>query len=361
MACQYVASATLVEGVLQGTNESFQSLFIDDSGLLEYLLPKIYTGPHRIVLKRKVMIPLLSSTLKRAAESSVDLCIAVLPLRYEARFKTLCDFQGPGQVRFMLNVSGIECENDLGTPSSERWRETEKLINKYGLAYRVSRDLQDLHRFYYQMHVPLISKRHGDLAYVESFEVMKEYFSKGFLLFVTQEGHDIGGSLSWVNEDTLINRRAGVLNGDEAYIRQGVQAAWRLFSIMEARRNKLKRIDLMASHAFMKDGIYRNKRDWGAAVQIDDEQEVSMYFFNMGSPEKMARFYERNPVIVNADKGLMGVVGIGEDATAGGEGRRALIKQFYTPGLEGLIIMMPHSKKPIAIHFDAKDCTKLVP
>lgn len=358
-ASQYVARTTLVDGALVGSNEPFRCLFVDNSGLKEYLIPKIYVSQPRIVQEKRVWLPRLRRVLQRAS-SSLDMCIAVLPLRYEPEVQGFYDFRSQGVVRLMINITGHENEDKIGTPSRKKLKETERRIKKFGFTYRVSHEPRDLIHFYHHMHVPLIKKQHGDLAYCDSLEGMEEYFKKGFLLLVVQDGHDVAGGLCWESHGTLIYRRAGVLNGDEAYIQQGGQSAIRFFIIQEARRNKLAKVDFMISRAFMTDGIYRHKREWGATVYQDDEQEFWTYFFNMGSSEKVAQFFKRSPVIVQTKTGLSGVVGVDNGATLALEVQRALTDQFYAPGLEGLIVMMPHSKEPIAIRFDTKDCNETV-
>ena len=348
-ASQYIARATLVEGTIKDSDQLFRCLFIDNSKLTEYLLPKIYSGEPRILRRSRVWFFSLRRLIQHSRES-LDMCIAVVPLRYDAHFNEMYDFRSQEWVQQILDVSANA--ERLGSPSKNKLHGTKRKIKKFGFSYRVSHDRQDLFRFYHNMYLPLIRKNFGNWASVDSFEEMEEYFARGFLLLVTQEGQDVAGVLCWQRDDALIYRRAGVLNGDDLCIQQGGQSAAYYFMIEEARRKNIKKLDLMLSRPLRYDGVYRHKRDWGAAVFPNDESKSWVYFFNLGSPKKVALFFERNPIIATTKTGLKGIVGVKNGCELSPELENELTKEFFSPGLEGLIVLTPNQTAPLHIDFN---------
>src|SRR5581483_12336918 len=61
---QYFSDAVLVEGSLKGTTQPFRCLVADNSGLNEYLLPKVYAEPPRVIRRWKIWIPQLKRLIQ---------------------------------------------------------------------------------------------------------------------------------------------------------------------------------------------------------------------------------------------------------------------------------------------------------
>jgi glycosyltransferase involved in cell wall biosynthesis len=348
-AFQYIARVTLVEGVLKDSDQQFRCLFIGNTKMMEYLLPKMYSGQPNILLRRRILFYSLRKIIQQFRES-LDMCIAVVPPRYERYFKDLYDFYSHELVQQILDIS--DNDQQLGKLSQKQLNFTKNKIKKAGFSYRVSHNKQDFMNFYYNMYLPLIKKNFGDFANIDSLENMEEYFSRGFLLLVTQMEQDVNGVLCWQHDDTLVYRRAGVLNGDNPSIKQGGQSAAYYFMIEEARQRKLKKLDLMFSCSFLKDGVYLHKRRWGAAVFPDDEPKSQVYFFNLGSPQKVALFYEHNPIIARTKTGLSGVLGMKDNCELSPELAEKLRKEFFAPGLEGMFVLSPNRTVPLHIAFN---------
>jgi hypothetical protein len=60
-------------------------------------------------------------------------------------------------------------------------------IKKNNLSFEVTNDLGHLHNFYWNMYYPYITKRHGNVAFVMSYEVMKHKFKNCELLLIKKE------------------------------------------------------------------------------------------------------------------------------------------------------------------------------
>ncbi len=349
---KHISHATLVEGLLKDTDQTFRCLFVENSNLMRYLLPRVYSESPTILESRRIWVQSLKKTISNAPHS-MDMCIAELPKHYESEFQSLYSFKGQEDVRQVIDTSGSMDEIVSAFHQKKRqW--TNKLKQKSGLTYRISHDLKDFHMFFHRMHVPHIQNKFGGLSYLESFEEMKNLFLRGFLLLVLTGDQPIAGALCLIEGNVLIFRRTGVLDGEESYIKMGAQLALYYFNILYAKEQGIEKVDAMKSRPFLDDGVYRTKREWGATVYPDDESESWVYFFNLGPPEKSARFFERNPVIVHTKAGLKGLVGLENGSELSPGLKSDLTHRFYAPGLEGLILLTPKSTVPIEVGFQKK-------
>jgi hypothetical protein len=95
----------------------------------------------------------------------------------------------------------------------------------------------------------------------------------------------------------------------------------------------------MMSAPFLNDGVYRNKREWGATVLPDNESRTWVYFFHAAPSEKIAHFFEINPTIVHSDKGLKGVVGISGTMEIPIAAINDIAHRYQSRGLEGFTVV----------------------
>ncbi|MBI5307185.1 MAG: hypothetical protein HZB37_02305 [Planctomycetes bacterium] len=346
---QYISHATLVEGALND-NQTFRCLFIENSNFMGYVTARTYATRPRVLKHWRVWIPSVDKILDNPP-GELDMCIAVIPKRYDERFKEMFNFKCDECVGQVIDVSGtIE---EIKKRFHQKKRQTaNNILLKSGLTYRISRDLKDFDLFYHCMFLPLIKNKYGDISDVESYEEMKSFFSKGFLLLVFSGSQPVSGALCVVKGNALIFRRSGVLNGDTEYINIGAQHALYLFNIYHAKKLGLQSVDTMKSTSVMNDGVYRTKREWGAAVYPDDESKSWIYFFIPRYSEKIIEFFDRNPLIVHTKDGLCGLVGLKDNNMYVKENEKELYKRYYSPGLRNLLVLTPNSEKIITISFE---------
>ncbi|MCL4493077.1 MAG: hypothetical protein M1510_14465 [Nitrospirae bacterium] len=348
-ASQYIIRAELVEGVLKNTDKPFRCLFADNSPFTHYLLRKIFAEPVRIIKKRRIWIPALKKMLHSSAED-MDLCIAVLPRRYEPEFRGLYTFRGQEFVRQIIDTSGTW--DDVRKRFHRKKREiSNNLAGKYGLSSRISTDEKDFDFFYHRMFLPHIKKRFRDFSVIDSYEEMKHFFAKGFLLLIMSGDQAVAGSLCLVKDLALVFRRAGVLDGNDDYIKGGAQMAIYYFQLRLAKEYNLGRMDAMSSRPFLDDGVYRTKREWGAAVYPDHDSNCWVYYFIPRRSKRVVSFFESSPAIVQSGDGLIGVVGSNGCTEPSDQTRKDLVKRFYAPGLEGLLLLSPYPSPPVVFPF----------
>ena len=329
--------ATLVEGRLKGAQSPFRCLLVGNSIFTEYLKARMYEESPVVLQQRRIWIPGLKKLICNKAEH-LDLCVAVLPKAYESTFQGLYEYKCTEEIQQVIDTSG-SWEEVRGRFNSTKRKVSNRISKRYGLGYRMSDSMEEFDYFYHRMFVPHTKKRFGELSSIDSYEEMKEFFLKGRLLFVTKGDQAVAGALSLVEDGTLVFRRSGVLDGDEAHIEGGGQQALYYFQLKYANEENLRGVDTMMSAPFLNDGVHVNKREWGAELFPDADAQTWVYFFHASSSEQIARFFENNPIVAHSDKGLKGVIGISHDMDISVTEVNDLTRRYHTKGLEGFTIV----------------------
>ena len=346
--------AFLVEGVLKDSDVSCRCIIVDDSHFMNYFISTTFGSSFNIIRTWRIWIPSVQRLVKNPPDAA-DICIVVLPRRWEQVFINLYDFKSPDHVRQVIDLTG-----DWEDVKKRFHRKKKEIFNrsmrKNTSNYKISTDLADFDHFYHEMHVPHCRKQFGGFASIVSYEGMKEYFLKGFLLFVVEEGKAIAGSLCIADGETMIFRSAGVLNGDEEYVKRGAQTLLFFHMIRYAKDHNFCYLDAMHSRPFFWDGVYRNKREWGATVSVDNDIYKWIFFFNVRASEKAAAIIGKNPVIVDTNDGLMGLIGNNKAEAFSESERRQLARQYHAPGIEGLIFLNAVEKNVVTL-YPTKDKT----
>lgn len=331
--------ATLVEGRLKGSGEPFRFLFVDNTPFGEYVNGRIFEQPPAVLMKRRIPILRLRHLLARRP-ALCDLCVAVLPRAYERIFLGLYDYRTTDGIRQVIDTSGT-WEDVRATFGKKKRQISNGFEEKSGLAHRMSRDPADFDFFYHRMFVPHIRRRYGDLASIDPYREMKAFFERGLLVFVTRGDAPVAGALCLVEDGMLRFRRTGVLDGDEAHVEGGAQTALYYFQLRYAQATGLRAVDTMLSAPFLNDGVFRHKREWGAAVMPDEEAATWVYLFHAGPSGTSARFFEANPMVAYGARGLEGVVGLPEPSVGLDRAVDDLLRRHETRGLQGFRVVTP--------------------
>lgn len=343
---KYFSHGTIVEGTLRGTKYPFRCLLIDNSPYKEVIQSRMYEAPPRVLRRCRIWNRSIIKYIRNSSEK-LDMCVAILPLIYDQNLENMYDFKGQRRVLQSLDIS--DSWENIRRLFHKNPIEVERKIRKYNLLNKISNSMEDFDLFFHRMYLPLIDKQFRNSSIIDSYQKMKDIFLNGFLLFVMEDGKAIAGGLCLRKDNVLFFERIGVLDAGETYLKKGAQSAVYYFVIRHAKDLGLQKVDLTTSRSFLNDGVYRHKREWGAAVYPDDKSSGWMYFFNLGCSEKVFRFYERNPVIINTEEGLKGVVGIERGKEFTTKDKKELSDRFYSPGLKSLLVITPYSKKMIEI------------
>ena len=306
LTSRLVARSWIAEGALGEGGPTARILFVHNCRF-NLQLQQRTLAQATISGERQLLLPMLPGLL-RGNPLGVDLACAVLPAAYAGLLRGLPHYRGREEVRQVIATAGTW--DDLRKGFSKKRRQISNDFEaKNGLSYRMSRDPADLAFFYHRMHVPHIRRRYGDLASIDRFKDMQAVFANGLLLFVLNGDQPVAGALSIRAGNTLMFRRTGVLDGDESHVKVGAQTALYYFQLRYAVDQGLAALDTMKSTPILNDGVFRHKADWGARAQQDDEAERAIFLFPLGPQEKLARFFELNPMIVDDGPGLAAVMG----------------------------------------------------
>ncbi|MBP7528269.1 MAG: hypothetical protein KA801_10105 [Syntrophorhabdaceae bacterium] len=347
--CRYSSHATLVEGKLKNTGDTFRCLFVENTDLMSYILPRVYREPPVVLRTWRLWVPFIHRVLKNYS-NSIDMCVAVLPLKYEPEFRKLAHFKSQTLVCSFIDTS-CGWEDVRKRFQHDKRQFSNKMDRKPIFTCRISKDPKDFDFFYNEMYVPHIQKRFEDLADLDSYDQMRGSFLKGFLLVVEEGKKSVAGVLCEIENDTLLARRTGVLSGNEECIKRGASSAEYYFALKFALEHGLSRVDLLRSRPFFNDGVYSTKRKWGAAVYPDRQSESWVFFFIPKYSEQTANFFAINPVIIYVDDKMYGLVGWNNENPPSAKDEKELRKKYYSPGLVGLMLVQPHSERPILIPF----------
>ena len=342
LVSRYWIHAALVEGKLKNTDEVFRCLFVENNNLMTYMLPRMY-GEASVVLRTwRIWTPLLKNVLNTYSRS-VDMAIAVLPLGYRAEFEESATFKSQMLIRSFIDTSGGPEEVRKHLRDNKR-RFYNKMDKNPTFSCRISKDLKDFDLFYNEMHVPHTQKRFEDLAYLDPYEQIQDWFLRGFLLLIEEGNMTVAGVLCTIDNDVLVFRRTGVLNGDEEYVKRGASSAQYYFTLKFALEHGIPRVDLMRSRPFFNDGVYNTKRKWGAEIYPDDVTRSWVFFFIIEYSRKVASLFEMNPLIVFKEDKMYGLVGWNNQNPPSAKDEKELIQKYFSPGLNGLILVQPHSE-----------------
>jgi hypothetical protein len=260
-AAQYWGHATMVEGKLRDSEDAFRCLFVENDGLMNYMVPRMYAEPPVIIRKWRTWIPSVQKAINSYFDD-IDMAVAVLPRRYESRLEKTAHFKSQ-----TLVCSRIDTSNGWDAVKKRFQHNKRQFCNKMDkksmFSCRISKELRDFDFFYHEMYAPHIRKRFQELACGDSYDAMKTMFLRGFLLFIEEGCMDVAGVLCEIQNYTLFSRRTGVLHGNEDYIRKGASSAEYYFTLKLALENGLSKVDLLRSRPFLNDGVYSTKRKWG--------------------------------------------------------------------------------------------------
>lgn len=345
-AKKIISRAHLVEGTMKGSNQLFRCLIVENSNIKSYLIPKIYEHPPVVLQKRIIWIPMLKKIIQKNTPA-FDMCIALIPKYYIANFTNMANYRTQAYIRQKIDITSSWEETKKAFHRGPK--ETERKIRRYGFTCRISHDLQDFDIFYYKMFLPLMDKQYGNSVYIDTYNQLKEYFLKGFLLIVMDKKQPISGGLCFQEKNNIICFRVGVV--DLNYRNKGAQSAIFYFLIQYAKDHNFETVDLTLSRFLLNDGVYIAKRKWGATTSVDSSLKARVLFFIPKHTDKISSFFTTTPIIIHSDNGLEGVVGWKDNKPISKESKKHLLKHYYAPGLSGLQLLTPDPDNTMRLSF----------
>ncbi|MCL5270537.1 MAG: GNAT family N-acetyltransferase [bacterium] len=214
-------------------------------------------------------------------------------------------------------------------------------IRRNNYTYAVTHDANQLASFYHRCHVPYITERHGDAAYLSPFGSFRRQFEEGELLIVMDSaGRTVAGVLAQRKGDTYCALSNGVLDADAGLVNDGVLAAQYYYSIVEAARRGCRRIDFGRSRPFLDDGILFFKKKWGARIEPNSDVMRPLRLFVCNDGPRTRCWLEANPFITQRGGALEGVLVFGDHVDLDDGQLRSRLKQCMHDGLAGLVAVL---------------------
>ncbi len=178
-------------------------------------------------------------------------------------------------------------------------------IEKYNYTYEISRDPDNVEFFYNNMNVPFIKMRHRHYARLFPMNTVHKFCTEG-ILFIKKDGKYVAGTTLQKMGTTMVTRMVGVLNGDEALLKQSVIAAVYYFLIKFSKENGYKKLDFGGTAPILNDGILWYKSKWGMTIMRDrwDSMRFMLQVRSLNDASKKVLFDNPMIAVMNGKMGM---------------------------------------------------------
>lgn len=208
----------------------------------------------------------LSAQARQWLAQDIDLVVCELSRIHPNRPQARITFTAPVWIQQVLAIP----EPLVSLIAGRKHNHLRNRINraqKAGFHYRFSQTKADFDHFYYDMYLPSVKNRHGDLALVTPYQDQyQRWFTKGGLIIVSQNGKPVAGSTCYIAGHTCYTIEAGILGADPHLFQQGINTL-RIWSVIAWGNNQgAKTFDMGGTHAWRSNGSFAFKQSWGAQV-----------------------------------------------------------------------------------------------
>ncbi len=199
----------------------------------------------------------------------------------------------------------------------------------------------DLSFFYNEIYRPYITQNFGEMARLTSYEELKYYFQRGWLVLAKNSEDDIvGGSMCFIIDNVMYDYVGATVVGLDRLTQRGVTANYFVHMIRLAHEKGCTDLDLGLARPLLNDGVARYKRKWGAYTLADFNQNWG-FWINVGrDAAKASSFLAKNPWIwLDNGNRLRGLL-VRNDATEplNRVQIRKICKKYWASGLDSLIV-----------------------
>ena len=214
----------------------------------------------------KIPLRRVSSQSQKWLEEGIDLIVCELNCVHPKRPKAAISFTSPTLINQVIPIPK-QLETALSGRKVAGIRRIVNRAKKLGFNYKFSQSPADFDNFHYNMYLPFIKSRHGDLATITPYEVQRRWFAKGGLLLVTQHGRPVAGALCCIGDHTCYSIELGILGACPKLFQQGVTTIINWYKITWAHELGASRYNMGSASARCSDPVFTYKRRWGARVE----------------------------------------------------------------------------------------------
>jgi hypothetical protein len=223
---------------------------------------------------------------------------------------------------------------------SDSIRSSLRILRRENLRAVISRDPDDVPHFRERYHLPTMQRRHGDAAVVHSLARLRATHREGFLLWIERAGERIGGCLVHHRDGVLRLSALGVRDGDPRWTALGGQFAIYYFTCTQARELGASVVDFGGSWPFLRDGVFRFKRNWRS--ELTGPLDLSFFDFALSwrrwSPALADILADLGPVFRQGTR-LSAISCLDVDHPAGAGDAERAHSLLWTPGLSRLYLV----------------------
>jgi len=238
--------------------------------------------------------------------------------------------------------------------TSENIKSDIRKIRKSKLEYEVTKNRELVDKFYYQMYVPHITKVHQDRALLMSHMAMINKLDKCDLLLIKMGDEYIAGELLIYENDTVRAWSIGVKDGDTRYVKAGTVGAFYYFRTQYLADKGYKSIQMGASRAFLRDGVFQYKKKWG--MRLTSPRDSGFWLRTNMINDVVTSFLTHNPFIFLKGDIQNGAVFLSNSDKALDEIMVQLNKAYFIDGMEKLnVYLFMNEKKIIEIPDELAD------
>lgn len=168
--------------------------------------------------------------------------------------------------------------------------------------------------FYHHIYVPYITERHAESAEIPSWPVFKALYGKKDLLLLRKGNQLVAGAVRQKIGSIYYFLLAGILlNNQQNFLKDGVEAALYWFSFAEAHRLGCLEVDLGSSRPFLKDGVFKYKKKWSDRVAISRyKQNFELFILPCNNSSALHRILENNPFFCKSSGRLIALIFLGQ-------------------------------------------------
>jgi hypothetical protein len=171
-------------------------------------------------------------------------------------------------------------------------------IRKYNLTYEIITEPEGIDDFYKKFYLPYTIRRHGEQAWIEDLNSIRNLTSSPVIITVKENGVVAGAVLTRKSGDSLFFMRLGLLDGNEAYRHHGVIGALYYFSIIEGKKMDCSYLDLGGTRPFLTDGLTKFKLGLGAEFSPEPYKATEYLWLGLNKKSTAAeKFMRSNPIM----------------------------------------------------------------
>jgi len=228
-------------------------------------------------------------------------------------------------------------------------------IHKSPYRMKISRDPRDFDAFYKSMYLPYVRERHGSGCIIKPKHRLKRAFSSGVLVLLLDGEAPVAGAIVVVDRDAVKETAIGVRDGSEGVLRTGVSGILDYYIHEWAAVKGKHYMNVGHTRPFPCDGVYFNKRKWMMAIIPDGDGVTNVAFrFNVCNG-KAARLLRAFPLVFQTSEGLHLLCSVDQQQPVTVEQVRSLHRQFWTEGLQRLIVLAPAGFQADSLEYARKE------